>query len=450
MKASFCYFSALVLLLPLYCRTLASASSSASQSGPASSQDEDIICHGSKCYPRVFIPTEEFQVIELDQVIPAGIHLRLNLETGLREGKINVPGEGAEFEGVAIELPAHGSDSLLVVGAEVPPAPSVNIPPPPLDDDPYGVIKVPHSAPAEEVPFIDAVSIILDASSFSIPKLNQALSSLENLVHEMYWGLQISTPQNVNALLNLIGTSVNPAIRSSAATVLGSALQNNPKALKSALENGDVKLIKMLIEALEKENDDSTRLRIMYALNQGIKSDQTRGGFLAMGGLERLLRLFQDSTTSGGEFRGKVSTFMEDNFYNDDMRSNTPAFEKMNSHHQDQSQQIPLQAGKETTNELYVEDLVSRKAALAFCRPLQEALMNSEAASDDVKIKILNAVAAMQIKYGKSRTPCVLGDDFAQWLQGQISGERDVGKLEDAGAWFKIRVLEVKDLLSIS
>lgn len=389
-------------------------------------------------------------MIEPDQDVPAGIHFRLNLETGLREGKINVPGEGAEFEGVAIELdPASGSDSLLVVGAESPPAPSVNIPPPPLDDDLYGAIKVPHSAPAEEIPFADAVSIVVDAPSFSVSKLSEALSSLENLVHEMYWGLQLSTPRNVNALLSLIGTSASPTIRSSAATVLGSALQNNPKALKSALENSEVQLIKMLVKGLEKEVDDSTRLRIMYALNQGVKSDQTREDFLVMGGLERLLWLFQDTNTNGGEFRGKVSTFMEDNFYNDDMRSDVPTFEKVKDYHQDHLQQIPLQAKKETTNESYSGDLVFRKAVLAFCRPMQEALMDSETASDDVKIKILNAVAAMKVKYGKSQTPCVLDDDFSQWLRDQISGERDVAKLEDAGAWFKIRVLEIQDLVSL-
>ena len=445
MKASFRSLAALVLLLPLSYRALASASSSAPQSG-----HEGIICHGSKCYPRVFIPTEEFQVIEPDQDIPAGIHLRLNLGTGLREGKINVPGEGAEFEGVAVELPPNGSDSLLVVGAEAPPDPSINIPPPPVNDDPYGFIKVPHSAPAEEIPFADAVSIILDAPLFSIPKLNEALSSLENLVHEMYWGLQLSTPRNINALLNLIGNSANPTIRSSAATVLGSALQNNPKALKSALESGEVKLMKMLVEALEKEIDDSTRLRVMYALNQGIKSDQTRGEFLAMDGLAKLLKLFQDITTGGGEFRGKVSTFIEDNFCNDDMRSDAPTFKRAKGHHQDQPQQIPLQAGKEITNGPYAEDPVFRKAVLAFCRPLQEALMSSKAVSDDVKIKILNAVVAMEAKYGKSRTPCGLDDDFVQWLWDQVSGEQDVGKLEDAGSWFKIRVLEIQDLLSIS
>lgn len=31
------------------------------------------ICHGNECYPRVFVPTEEFQVVKEGQEIPKGI-----------------------------------------------------------------------------------------------------------------------------------------------------------------------------------------------------------------------------------------------------------------------------------------------------------------------------------------------------------------------------------------
>ena len=73
----------------------------------------DIICHTSnreECYPRIFQPTEEFQTVHDDQELPSGLHVRLNIWTGQKEAKINVPDE----EDPALEgLPV---DSAIVHG----------------------------------------------------------------------------------------------------------------------------------------------------------------------------------------------------------------------------------------------------------------------------------------------------------------------------------------------
>lgn len=396
----------------------------------------------------------EWQVIEPDQEIPPGAHIRLNMQTGVRECKVNIPGEGSEYKAVAVELPPNeGSASVVVVSAEEAPAPSIKPPPPPPNDDPYGAIKVPTTAQSEELPFTDAVSVILDSKSFSDTKLNDALFSLEGLVHEMYWGLQIATPKSVNALLNLVHTSTNPSIRKSAALVIGSALQNNPKALKNAINGGgkiEVRLIETLLVALEHETDDSARLRIMYALSQGIKSNRTYEDFIRIGGIRKLLDLFQKADTDGGEFKGKVSTFVEDNFLNDDMKTEFPSQKDRHKPNTPHDKQKPLQPN---SNEPNSQSLTTIQDVLQFCRPLQEALLNSESngiTGNEVKIKILNALAAMETKYGRGALNCVHLQEFDQWFSRQISGERDVAKLEGAGEWFKIRALEVKDTLVIS
>lgn len=453
MKASFRFLSSLVLLLPLL-PALASTTPSGSGSvaealTTAEGRKSAVICHGTHCYPRVFRPTMEWQVIEPDQEIPPGLHIRLNIQTGIREGKINIPGEGSEYEAVAVELsPNGGSDSVIVVGAEEAPAPSTK--PPPPNDDSYGAIKIPITAPSEELPFTDALSVILDSKSFSDTKLNDALSSLEGLVHEMYWGLQIATPKSINALLDLVHASTNPSIRKSAALVIGSALQNNPKALKNALDSGatkgsekvEVRLIETLLVALEHETDDSARLRIMYALSQGIKSERTYEDFIKINGIRTLLDLFQKADTDGGEFKGKVSTFVEDNFLNDDMKADLPPKKDQHKPHAPHDKQKPLQPNSNS------QSLTTTRDVLRFCHPLQEALLNSERngiTGDEVKIKILNALAAMETKYGKGALNCAHLQEFKQWFSAQISGERDVAKLEDAGEWFKVRALEVKD-----
>ncbi|KAF8421569.1 hypothetical protein BGX38DRAFT_1240046 [Terfezia claveryi] len=456
MKASFRFLTSLVLLLPLLSSVLASTTpsdpGSTTEALTSAEGRESVICHKSHCYPRIFTPTMEWQVIEPDQEIPPGAHIRLNMQTGVRECRVNIPGEGSEYEAVAVELPPNGgSASVVVVGAEEVPIPSSK--PPPPNDDPYGAIKIPTTAQSEELPFTDAVSVILDSKSFSDTKLNDALFSLEGLVHEMYWGLQIATPKSVNALLNLVHTSTNPSIRKSAALVIGSALQNNPKALKNAINSGgkiEVRLIETLLVALDNETDDSARLRIMYALSQGIKSNRTYEDFIRINGIRKLLDLFQKAGTDGGEFKGKVSTFVEDNFLNDDMKTELPSQKDRHNPNAPHYKQKPLQPN---SNESHSQSLTTIQDVLRFCRPLQEALLNSERngiTGDEVKIKILNALAAMETKYGRGALNCVHLQEFEQWFSGQISGERDVAKLEGAGEWFKIRALEVKDTLVIS
>ncbi|KAM9916356.1 hypothetical protein OXX80_013633, partial [Metschnikowia pulcherrima] len=42
----------------------------------------------SNCYPQIFQPSNEWQVVREDQQIPAGLHVRLNLETGETEARL--------------------------------------------------------------------------------------------------------------------------------------------------------------------------------------------------------------------------------------------------------------------------------------------------------------------------------------------------------------------------
>jgi hypothetical protein len=39
----------------------------------STAEGNENICHGNECYPRVFVPTEEFQLVKEGQVIPKGI-----------------------------------------------------------------------------------------------------------------------------------------------------------------------------------------------------------------------------------------------------------------------------------------------------------------------------------------------------------------------------------------
>lgn len=56
-----------------------------------SSEEEEVICPDSNplnCYPRNFIPTEDWQIVKQGQVIPPGLEVKLDLENMNREARL--------------------------------------------------------------------------------------------------------------------------------------------------------------------------------------------------------------------------------------------------------------------------------------------------------------------------------------------------------------------------
>lgn len=71
--------------------TSASTTSSVSSTTASASKlriTDTLICDDDKCYPRVFKPSKDWQIILPEQQLPGGLDIRLNLETGLKEAKL--------------------------------------------------------------------------------------------------------------------------------------------------------------------------------------------------------------------------------------------------------------------------------------------------------------------------------------------------------------------------
>src|SRR3982074_1439976 len=86
-------------LLCLFLFVIVGANSTAQDPLASPLADTELICpteHAGDCYPRVFQPTEEFQLIKEGQDIPPGLHVRLNIYTGEKEARLNIPMEGDE------------------------------------------------------------------------------------------------------------------------------------------------------------------------------------------------------------------------------------------------------------------------------------------------------------------------------------------------------------------
>jgi len=294
----------LLLLLPLIARASELPPLHFAARGSEASTEQ--ICHGDTCYPRVFVPTYEFVAIKHDQEIPAGLHIRLNMATGEREGKINVPSEkDAENEAIVI-VPSEETVEKAIVQELPRGAPREQ----PLAKQ---NIKPPKDSTTDESVFGQSIATLLSPTT-TAERLKGALEELSEISHEAYWGAQLTSHTGVvPALLGLLAN--NSPHRAMAALVLGSAVSNNPKALSSAVPHP---LAHSVLAALKMENDENAMKRLLFLLGQILHGASVRADFLSEGGVEVLAGVF---TRAGPAVKGRIATVVEDAFLNADMRA---------------------------------------------------------------------------------------------------------------------------------
>lgn len=182
-------------------------------------------------------------MIHDDQSIPPGLHVRMNLATGLKEARLNIPEpEDAPKADIVI---VDNTPVRLAADEEAEAEP---ITPPGIQDQSQAERDydyLPPSLDPEEASFFASEVSNICASSgnpSSIPTL-ETLSALTDLVHSYDWGLALT--QNSLLITRLFdifrpdmqrGVPDAPIeIRSAVALLLGTAVQNNPEALAALL-----------------------------------------------------------------------------------------------------------------------------------------------------------------------------------------------------------------------
>ena len=221
--------------------------STAQAKGPVASPEAttELICHtqhASDCYPAIFQPTEHFQIIHDDQSIPPGLHVRMDLSTGLKEARLNVPepddvpkADIVIVDNTPVRLSADEGE-----GAEAEPITPHGIQDQSKPDRDYDYLR-PSFDPEESSLFASETS---NLRSSSLPTL-ETLSALTDLVHSYDWGLALA--QDGPLVHKLIETfqpfmtlQAPIEIRSATALLLGTAIQNNPEALAALLSHTEI------------------------------------------------------------------------------------------------------------------------------------------------------------------------------------------------------------------
>ncbi|GKU14624.1 unnamed protein product [Fusarium langsethiae] len=338
---SLSFIVALVLGIVL-CIFAAPTLASSSPSEPSPSADVELICHTDNpkdCYPKIFQPTDEFQIVHDDQELPHGLHVRLNMSNGKKEAKINVPDEGnPALEGLPVDQAVVVVDQQQQEDPQIPKgAPAY---------EPIGKIKEPEDEEFVGKPFFTAMKMLKAGETGEGNELDDALEGMEELSHDIYYGLKVTEDSEVlKALFCMMGDSktttpagVTPRDHQAAA-ILGASLQNNAAALKevtkqwsSLMEAKCPANSKPLKESLysslvpshvpssiDTRTLASTVKAKVGAINGLMKSDIIRADFLKNDGMKLLLEVLVPEGSEWGTTQRKVGQLVLDTFLDEDM-----------------------------------------------------------------------------------------------------------------------------------
>lgn len=290
---------------------------------PSPPAHTDLICHtnhASECYPRMFQPTTSFQTVHDDQELPIGLHIRLNLETGQKEARLNLPMHDE------VEV---GSELVIIDDKQ----PSVDCIPDNLHHDQsilkqsvadHGPIRPPNPGSGEGSLFAASIASLTSAPPLDPVTLLTTLETLEDLSHDLYWGVSLANyGAAVHRLVDIFnGGNEDPPIRGLAALVLGTALQNNPAALSALMSQYDGRVsdalpIDNVLVAMTLEEQPQVLARLVFLLSAMCQDPAQIARFEGQEGLSILLKAYDADHLGSGtkdKLRGKIANFLLDHF----------------------------------------------------------------------------------------------------------------------------------------
>ncbi|XP_023591360.1 nucleotide exchange factor SIL1 isoform X6 [Trichechus manatus latirostris] len=213
----------------------------------------------------VFHPTHEWQALQPGQAVPAGSHVRLNLQTGAREVKLqygdkiqNNLKESKKGKRLDINTNAYTSQDLksalakLKKGAEMESS----------EEDKARQAEVKQLfRPIEELKkdFAELNVVIetdvqimvrlinkFNSSSSSLEEKIAALFDLEYYVHQMDNAQDLLSFGGLQVVINALN-STEPLVKEYAAFVLGAAFSSNPKVQVEAIEGGALQKLLVIL-----------------------------------------------------------------------------------------------------------------------------------------------------------------------------------------------------------
>lgn len=223
---------------------------------PLQDKSQDI-CNQESCYPKYFIPTNEFQVIKDGQILPEGLHVRMDFSTGVKEAKIINESEETAPESTAIVIKDVAKSQV-----------TINI-----KDD---VASDKRSAlNLNEKDSLDLLITGLNGKEpANVPKQVETLQQLTQLVHQIDIGLAVARIERVKTiLLEFMQTGI-PELELETVRLISAMASNNPVAQNELIEAGAVKGLWNLLKWSRNE-ESGLHLKTWIAFGNLVRSTST-------------------------------------------------------------------------------------------------------------------------------------------------------------------------------
>uniref|UniRef100_A0A8C1G4V6 Nucleotide exchange factor SIL1 n=1 Tax=Cyprinus carpio TaxID=7962 RepID=A0A8C1G4V6_CYPCA len=268
----------------------------------------------------VFRPTDKWQTLKPGQAVPAGSHVRLNLQTGQREVKMGEEevlkywSDGNRYSDGTM-YPSFTAEELKEAlkkfkkGMDDP------------EDSKQSAVRA-QFRPIEELKKdMEALDMLVETDVQVMRRLlNQfnntnstteekitALLDLEYLVHQVDNAQNLVSMGGMQLVINVLN-STDIRLQESAAFVLGSAVSSNPSVQIEAIEGG---ALQKLLTLLATKRPTSVKKKVLFAVASLLRHFPfAQSHFLKLGGVQVLNELFQ---TPGTEpLRVRIITVLYD------------------------------------------------------------------------------------------------------------------------------------------
>ncbi|XP_048187595.1 nucleotide exchange factor SIL1 isoform X1 [Perognathus longimembris pacificus] len=262
----------------------------------------------------VFHPTEEWQVLQPGQAVPAGSHVRLNLQTGAREVKLQY--EEDKFrnnlkglkKGKRLDINTNTYTSQDLKSALAKLKEGTEMKSSKEDEARQAEVKRLFRPIEELKKAFDELNVVIEtdmqimvrlinkfnSSSSSLEEKIAALFDLEYYVHQIDNAQDLLSFGGLQVVINGLN-STEPMVKEYAAFVLGAAFSSNPKVQVEAIEGG---ALQKLLVILATEQPLTAKKKVLFALCSLLRHfPYAQQQFLKLGGLQVLRSLVQDKST---------------------------------------------------------------------------------------------------------------------------------------------------------
>uniref|UniRef100_A0A8C2YML0 Nucleotide exchange factor SIL1 n=1 Tax=Chinchilla lanigera TaxID=34839 RepID=A0A8C2YML0_CHILA len=266
----------------------------------------------------VFQPTHEWQALQPGQAVPAGSHVRLNLQTGAREVKLqhedkfrnNLKGlkKGKSFVLGRLDINTNTYTSQDLKSALAKFKEGAQRESSKEDEARQAEVKRLFRPIEELKQEFDELNVVIEtdmqimvrlinkfnSSSSSLEEKIAALFDLEYYVHQMDNAQDLLSFGGLQVVINGLN-STEPLVKEYAAFVLGAAFSSNPKVQVEAIEGG---ALQKLLVVLATEQPLTAKKKVLFALCTLLRHfPYAQQQFLKLGGLQVLKGLVQEKST---------------------------------------------------------------------------------------------------------------------------------------------------------